>query len=81
MEQNEQDESVLAKALLEVSPYMTSDCSIEQLGQLMEAVETYHTEGILTVEGQAVKGVEYMEFYADEQALTNLLLDVLYEKE
>lgn len=81
VEQNEQDESVLAKALLEVSPYMTSDCSIEQLGQLMEAVETYHTEGILTVEGQAVKGVEYMEFYADEQALTNLLLDVLYEKE
>ena len=81
MQLNEQDEGVFAKTLLEVSPYMVSDCTVEQLGQLVKAAETYGTEPIVTIEGQAVKGKEYMEFYADEQALTALLLDILYEPE
>ena len=81
MERSEQEEGVFAKALLQVSPYMVSDCTVEQLSQLATAVETYHVDDIFTIEGDAVKGTEYMEFYADEQVLTTLLLDVLYEKE
>ena len=80
-ELKEQDGGVFAKALLEVSPYMISDCTVEQLGQLVEAADRYQADEILTIEGTAVKGTEFMEFYADEQALTSLLLDVLYVKE
>lgn len=81
MELSEQDEGVFAKAILQVSPYMVSDCTVEQLGRLAATVEAYRVDDILTIEGNAVKGAEYMEFYADEQALTALLLDVLYQKE
>ena len=81
MQLTEQDEALFAKAMLQVSPYMVSDCTVEQLGNLLEAADSYQTREIITVAGEAVKGSEYMEFYADEQALTTLLLDVFYQKE
>ncbi len=81
MQLTEQDEAIFAKAMLQVSPYMVSDCTVEQLGKLLEAADSYQTREIITVAGEAVKGSEYMEFYADEQALTTLLLDVFYQKE
>lgn len=81
LEVKEQDPGISAKAMLQVSPYMVSDCTVEQLGQLAEAVGAYEIGDILTIEGEAKMGAEYMEFHADEQALTELILDVLYEKE
>ena len=35
---------------------------------------------LLTLEGEAVMGEEYEEFYPDEEALYRLILEVFYEE-
>lgn len=80
-EVKEQDQSVSAKAVLQAAPYMVSDCTMEQLGQLAEVVGEYLVADTLTIAGESKMGAEYVEFHADEEAVTALILDVLYEKE
>lgn len=46
---------------------------------MAEKVSSYTLEEMQTVAGQAKKGTEYMEFYSDEAALEEQVLDLFYE--
>ena len=65
--------------IMEVSDYMVSDYTIDQLSKLIERLDGYEYEGAVSLEGEAVKGDEYMEYYADEQALQALVVEWFYE--
>jgi len=67
-------------ALIEVSEYLVSDCTIEQLSRMLERIGNYTCEETISIEGEAVKGNEFIEFYADEQALQELVIETFYEK-
>lgn len=66
--------------LMEVSEYLVSDCTIDQLSRMMERMGSYTYEGTVSIEGNAVKGDEFMEFHVDEQALQSLVIEMFYEK-
>ena len=72
------DESFLIDALFDVSVYLVSDCTVNQLSDLGNDLLEYSGGDIRTIEGEAVKGEEFMEFYADEDALRELMLELLY---
>lgn len=76
--QAKRDDNLVPELLLEVNGYMTSDCTAEQLAQLAEKLRTYRMEESVTVEGEAVEGGQYMEFYPDEDALRRLVVQEFY---
>ena len=75
----ETDSGFMMKALLDINDYMTSDCTIQQLSEIAEQIKSYEFKGIENTPGEAQKGEQYMEFYADEDALKELLVRVFYE--
>ena len=75
----ERDEDFMFSAATQISPYMESDYTIEQLSSLFETTETYQKLGIDTIEGEAVQGEKYIEYYADENDLRSFVIDHFYE--
>lgn len=71
-------EDFMLDVLEAISPYMTSDCTANQLSKLYDCIELYKNNGIQTIEGDAVKGEEYMEFYPDEDALKQQVIRLFY---
>lgn len=71
-------EDFMLDVLEAISPYMTSDCTANQLSKLYDRIELYKDNGIQTIEGDAVKGEEYMEFYPDEDALKQQVIRLFY---
>lgn len=74
----ESDETFILKALNSVSKYMTSDCTINQLSRMYDHWKIYADSSILTMEGEAKKGAEFMEFYPDDNALRQLVANLFY---
>ena len=73
------DEGFTLEALLQLNEYLVSDCTVEQLSALGDNLANYQVSDILTTQGQAQAGEEFMEFTVDETALQQLVLDVFYE--
>ena len=61
-----------------VAPYLVSDCPISSLTAMIERYQDYQFTGVITPEGQSTVGKEYYEFYADEQKLDELVIDLFY---
>ena len=59
---------------------MVSDCTINQLNQLTEQLGEYAYDGILTLEGEAIQGAEYMEYIIDEAAAQKTVVELFYER-
>jgi LCP family protein required for cell wall assembly len=74
-----EDEDFIMNTSLEIADHMVTDCTTAQLERIYETVNTYQTTEIRTIEGESVKGDNFMEFYADEDALQRLVLDLFYE--
>ena len=73
-----ESEDFLLNTIVEVSDYLVSDCTVNQLSEIADSVADYTNAGIRTIEGEAVKGDPYMEFYADEETLRSLVLELFY---
>ena len=70
--------TVLVDTYGEVSPYLVTDCSANALSGMMERYSGYTLAQILSPEGENVLGQEYYEFYADEESLDQLILQLFY---
>ena len=79
LEQMERDETFTLKALSAISGGMVSDCSAYQLSHLAEELAAYEFADIQTIAGEAVLGEEYMEYYADEDALYQQVIELFYD--
>ncbi|MGI6498352.1 MAG: LCP family protein [Oscillospiraceae bacterium] len=75
----EGDDSFLLHAVSSLSRYMESDCTVEQLSRLFQETQTYQHGEIVSLEGRSVQGKEFMEFYADEDALRLRVIHCFYE--
>lgn len=64
----------------ELSPYMVTDCSSNVLSNLASRYSQYEFKGVISPDGENKVGEKYMEFYADEVKLDELILSYLYEK-
>lgn len=72
------DSGFSLKTAMDLSGYMISDCSVNHLAEVANWVAEYGSSDILTIDGEAVQGEEFMEFYADDLALQSLILDLFY---
>ena len=64
----------------QVSDYIVTDCSIQVLDRLQKDYGGFSMGEILSVPGENVLGETYYEFYPDEEALDNLIIDMFYSE-
>jgi len=62
----------------QVAPYLVSDLPVSTLTGMVERYIDYPLTGILSLEGENRRGEEFYEFYADEDKLEDLRLDLFY---
>ena len=73
------DSDTFAAELYEqMSPYMVTDCSLNVVSGLMQRCADYSLKQIHSLEGENVLGDTYYEFYADEEAMDALILELFY---
>lgn len=75
-----QDEGFLTQLLLELSPYLDTDCTAAQLNDLYRTVVQDRLAVLDAPAGEAVVGDEFMEFHVDEDALQQTVIELFYER-
>lgn len=70
--------SFILSAYDSVAPYMVTDCSAKAMAALADRYSDYELGQMYTIPGENVKGDTFMEYHVDEQALDELILDLLY---
>ena len=75
----EADTRFVSNVYQEVSPYVVTDCSTRSLANLLDMICDYQIGDIVTIDGENVKGKEFMEFHVDSDALDKVVLEYLYE--
>ncbi len=78
MDRQEKDGNFLARTLLDVS--FMSDCSVNQLDGLADKLLTYELQEPVNLKGEAVVGEKHMEFYPDEDALLQTVVQLFCEE-
>lgn len=73
------DNLFLENAIMSVSEHMVSDYTFNQLTNLSIKVSEYQDDGLMGLEGEIRKGNEYMEFYADEEKLQKIIMELFYK--
>lgn len=76
----EADEEFAASALLELNEYLVSNYSVEKMSELTENVRDCGVTEYRTLEGSAVRNEEFVEFYADEDAARDMVMELFYEE-
>ena len=79
-EANRKDSGFFLRAYDAISGSMVSDCSVDQMSDYAELLSDYQLSDIVTLEGESVLGETYMEYYPDEAALQQLVIDTFYQK-
>lgn len=62
----------------DIADYVVTDCSATTLNNLAKRYADYPVTQILYPEGENVQGETYYEFYADEEKLDQLILELFY---
>lgn len=73
------DDDFLSKTIAKVSSYLQSDYTINQMNALAKDLEKCTVNPFRTIDGEAVLGDEFMEFYVDEDSLQQVVSDLFYE--
>ena len=63
----------------QLSQYIVSDCSVQQLNDLTRRIDIrIVAEEMLDIKGEARQGTEFVEYYPDEAALQEQVLSLFY---
>lgn len=72
----------LADTVMDVSEYIASDCTVDQLSRLFERISAYRYDGVVTIAGETKVSVDgYMEFHADEADIQRKVVELFYQPE
>lgn len=77
----EADEAFMTSIFLKLADDVISDCSGAQLQRLADKWFDYEFSGIRVLEGNSVKGEEYMEFYPSENSIMKNVIELFYVRE
>lgn len=73
-----QDSSFVVEAYSAIAGSLVTDCTIDEMSDYAERFAGYTLAEIITPEGESVKGDQYMEFYVDEEALQQVIIETFY---
>lgn len=62
----------------QIAPYLVTDCSVNAITGMMDRYADYDLVGVVSPEGENVRGERYMEFYLDEEKLDEMILRLFY---
>lgn len=79
-EKMESGDSFIVRTYEKLSDYMVTDCSVNSASSLLEKYSEYELKEIVTPKGENTKGKEFMEFYLDEDALDQLVVEMFYRE-
>ena len=81
-EETKKDMTLPVQVYSDLSKYMTTDITVSDLTYLASTALDYSFDmsKIYTLQGETVQGNIYEEFYPDEDALYELILDVFYQE-
>lgn len=71
-------EAFLLELYEQIAQYTVTDCSATALNGLAKRYADYEFMGVVCPEGENIHGEAYYEFYADEEELDRLILDMFY---
>lgn len=71
------DQHFLPSTILAISDQLVSSMTADRMAELAEYLENYENRGIKELEGKAVKGKEFMEFYTDDNAVKDFVIHTL----
>ena len=71
----------MVETLADISKYVVSDLTANQLSVLAERLQTYSYGDTLTLSGEALKTDKYVEYYVDEAATQKTVIDLFYKIE
>lgn len=74
------DQDFSMSALMELNEYMVSNCSVEQLSKLSDTLKEYGIAEYRTLEGEAVMGKKFIEYYVNEGELQKTVMELFYEQ-
>ena len=74
-----ESQTVILTAYQEAAPYLVTDCSTTVINDLVQRCEGYQLDQVLSLPGENLRGEQFMEYYADEAAMDQLILELLYE--
>lgn len=77
----ETDSEFVLDASAQMSEYLVSDCTVNQLQTLFEKLTSYQFDEIHSIEGESVVGEQFMEFYADETSVRALVTKLFCKPE
>ncbi len=72
------DPQAMADFLIRLDGYYLTDCTAEELEVLVRNLSENASVETHEIEGEAVAGETYMEYYVNEEALQQLILDLFY---
>ena len=75
----ENDDSFVVESSIAMSDYIVSDRSVTQLQDLLKKFMEYDFIGIDDFEGKGAMGEKFAEFYADEDSIMSLVVELFYE--
>ena len=70
-----------AAELEELSRYIISDCTVQELQEMARIFSRYAFTEMQDSAGEAKQGTEYIEYYADEAALEEQVLELFYDRQ
>ena len=73
------DPDFAQRAALSIADYMVSDYSANQLQDFSEKMSSYKAKDVLTLPGEAVMGKEYVEYYVDDAAVQDMVMQIFYQ--
>ncbi len=82
LNQTKRDITLPIKLFQELNKYMVTDVEADELAYLANTASGYDfaTENIYSLEGETKMGEKHEEFYADKEALKDLMIRVFYEE-
>lgn len=73
------DESFIITLVDAIDNYVVYDSSDQKMQKFIEKFDDYEFLGIRQLEGESKLGEEFVEFYADEAATRQLVIDLFYQ--
>lgn len=73
------DSEAVADLVLQMSDCHYSDCTVEELTDFAGALSENPSVPVHTLPGEVVRGEQFMEYYADDEGIQKLVLELFYE--
>ncbi|MCD7776639.1 MAG: hypothetical protein LUH54_04630, partial [Firmicutes bacterium] len=75
-----ENESSAYLMFYDASSYILTDLSVNQLSDMFDEICGYECSGIFSPDGELVLGDEYYEYYADEDSVKELVIELFLDE-